>query len=87
MGVEEEILKEAERTLGRENLRKVISRILEDLASVNPKLEGISVPEDPKDIDLSKLGPEERRNFLFLLLDLCDCLGCERLKGKFLKKL
>ncbi len=82
-----EALREVERVLGRGNLRAVVSRIISDLMTTNPDLEKLGIPEDPTHLDFSRMSDEEKRAFLYMLLDICDGLGCENFKRRFLERL
>ncbi len=89
MGVESdirEVLKEIEDHIGRENLRKIIDRIMNDLSSHNPRLKDIGIPEDPCCIDLSMLGEEEKRAFFYMLMDIGGSIAGDKVRYSFLKR-
>jgi hypothetical protein len=81
-----EILREFEGLMGKGVLRMVVDRILSDIKCGNPNLEDLKVPEDPTCLDLSVLSEEEKRAFLYMLLDIGGSLAGEETRYRLLKR-
>jgi len=72
-------------SVGRDNLRFIVDRIIKDLSITNPSLKDLEVPEDPGELNLDLLSEDELERFYYLLADISGSLVDESLKEELLK--
>ncbi len=82
-----EVLRALEETVGREYLSYILEKTVQDLAFKFESIKSIKIPEDPSELDLSGLAPEERRELLISFINTLGQLGREDMRREFMKKL
>lgn len=80
-------LREGEKFVGRTTLRFILKRIIYDLSLTNENLKSVEIPNDPTDIDLSKMSEEEKRILYYQLADILGALVNPQLKDSLLRRL
>ncbi len=80
------VLREISDLIGKGNLRILVVKIIGDLKAGNPNLVDLNVPEDPTCIDLSRLSEEEKRAFLYMLMDIGGFVAGGETRQRLLKR-